>query len=253
MGKTFENQDLGGAVFRRVNLHHAVFDDVNLEKASIRNVNLANASIEDANIMGMTIFGFRIDELIEAELDRRDPERVELRMDDPYDPTGVRRVMDRLEQRRSVFRATLRSASSEQLCRRPAEDRWSAIEHTRHLVFAEDLYTNRWILRNDEPWTRLGLLPAFLAERVEYADVGSEPCDDIETVLSAWDAIHARTQAFLRAVTPEALRRDTSDIDFGQRTVGRVLQGMALHDLHHIRKAEAALLAAKTDKEGDRP
>jgi len=61
------------------------------------------------------------------------------------------------------------------------------------------------------------------------------------------------SEAPARAVTPEALRRDTSDIDFGQRTVGRVLQGMALHDLHHIRKAEAALLAAKTDKEGDRP
>ena len=251
MGKTFENQDLGGAVFRRVNLHHAEFNDVNLEKASIRNVNLANASIDDANIMGMTIFGFRIDELIEAELDRHDPERAQLRMDDPYDPTSVRRVMERLETIRNGFRATLRSAPPDHLCRRPAEDRWSALEHTRHLVFAEDLYTNRWILRNDEPWTRLGLLPAFLAERVAYTEVGSEPCDDIETVLSAWDAIHARTEAFVQAVTSEALRRDTSDIDFGQRTVGRVLQGMALHDLHHICKAEAALSVAKSDKEED--
>jgi hypothetical protein len=247
MGKTFENQDLGGAVFRRVNLHHAVFNDVNLEKASIRNVNLASASIEDANIMGMTIFGLRIDELINAELDRRDPERARLRMADPHDPTSVRRVIDRLEAVRNAFRAALRSALPDHLCKRPAEDRWSAIEHTRHLVFAEDLYTNRWILRNDEPWTRLGLVPAFLAERAAYADVGSEPCDDIETVLSAWDAIHARTHAFVQAVTPEALCRDTSDIDFGQGTVGGVLQGMALHDLHHIRQAESALSAAKSE------
>jgi hypothetical protein len=247
MGKTFENQDLSGAVFSCVNLRHAVFNDVNLEKASIRNVNLANASIEDANIMGMTVFGFRIDELIEAELDRRDPERAQLRMDDPYDPTSVRRVMEMLEQRRDVFRATLRSAPPDHLCKRPAKGRWSAIEHTRHLVFAEDLYTNRWILRNDEPWTRLGLLPAFLAKRAPFADVGSEPCDDIETVLSAWDAIHARTQEFVRTVTAAGLRRDTSDIDFGQGTVGGILQGMVVHDLHHIRKAEAALSAAKSE------
>jgi hypothetical protein len=35
--------------------------------------------------------------------------------------------------------------------------------------------------------------------------------------------------------------RDTSDVDFGQGTVGGVLQGMAWHDLHHSRRAEALI------------
>ena len=111
----------------------------------------------------------------------------------------------------------------------------------RHLLFAEDLYLNRWILRNDKPWNRMGLLPAFLAKDAAYADVGSQPRDDLEAILAAWDEVHVGTQAFLTDVTAEDLQRSTRDVDFGQGTVGQVLQGMALHDLHHIRQTEAII------------
>ncbi len=251
MGKTFENEDIRGTVFRRVNLHQAlfndvnlgqaVFQDVNLEGASICNANLVNFSIEDANIHGMTIFGFRIDELIEAELDRHDPERVRLRMKVIYDPQEVQRVLGHLEKVRADFRAALRSAGSDLVCRRPDEGQWSALENVRHLLFAEQLYTDRWILGNQEPWSQYGMLPEFLANNPAYAEVGSVPCDDLEAVLSAWEAVHARTLAFAETVTPEALRRDTSATDFGQGTVGAILQGLAQHDLQHIHQATRAL------------
>lgn len=241
MNETFENRDLAGAVFRNVNLYKAIFDDVNLGEATIRNANLRNVSIADANVQGLTIFGIRIDRLIEAELDRLDPERVRLRMADPHDPESVRAVMGRLDEVRSQFFAVLRDAEGRALTTRPAADKWSAIEHVRHLVFAEDLYLNRWMLRSNESWNRLGLLPAFLANDARYADVGSQATDDLEAILAAWHEIHAHTQAFVADLTPETLRCDTSDVDFGQGTVGRVLQGMALHDLHHIRRAEALI------------
>jgi uncharacterized damage-inducible protein DinB len=147
-------------------------------------------------------------------------------------------VMDHLDEVRRRFYDVLRAADLETLTARPAVDKWSALEQVRHLLFAEDLYLNRWILRNDEPWNPLGLLPDFLARHPGYAAVGSQASDDLEAILAAWQAIHARTQAFLADLTPEKLRRDTSDVDFGQGTVGRVLQGMAQHDLHHIRRAE---------------
>jgi len=258
MGKTFENEDIGGTVFRRVNLHqalfndvnlgHAVFQDVNLEGASICNANLVNFSIEDANIHGMTIFGIRIDELIEAEFDRHDPERVRLRMKDIYEPQEVQRVLRQLEEVRADFRAALRSAGADLVCRRPDEGQWSALENVRHLLFAEQLYTDRWLLGNYEPWSQYGMLPEFLANNPAYAEVGRQPCDDLEAVLSAWEAVHARTLAFAETVTPEALRRDTSGTDFGQGTVGAILQGLAQHDLQHIRQATGALeTAAKKD------
>lgn len=241
MADQFENQDMSGAVFHNVNLHKAAFDDVNLEGATIRNANLHGVSIADAYIAGMTIFGLRIDELIEAEFDRRDPERVALRMADVFDPGEVARVMARLAQVRAEFATLLRTTSRDVLTAHPAPERWSALEHVRHLVFAEDMYLNRWLLRNDQPWCLLGFLPPFLTDNPAFVDVGSEPTDDLDAVLAAWDAIDAGMKAFVVAVTPEILKRDTSDVDFGQGTVGHVLQGMAQHDLAHIRMAEAAL------------
>jgi hypothetical protein len=241
MSETFENRDMAGVVFHNVNLAGAVFDDVNLSGGRIHNANLTNFNIEDAYIKGLTVFGFRIDELIEAELDRRDPERVRLRMADCFDPECVRAVLSHLGEVRSGFAAFLRDADPALLSARPDPENWSVIENLRHLIFAEDLYLNRWLLQNNEPWCKLGLRPAFLADDPRYADVGSQPCEDIETLLATWEAIHARMMAFVATVSVEELHRDTSKLDFGQGTVGRVLQTLSRHDLEHIRQAEAAV------------
>ncbi len=251
MSERFENRDMAGTEFRHVNLHAATFADVNLQAATFDDVNLAdvrivnanlkNMVIDDANISGLTIFGVRVDQLIEAEFDRRDPERARLRMSDIFNPDEVRRVLAHLDEMRAGFYARLRATPPEKLIIRPGPDRWSALEHVRHLVFAEDMYLNRWLLRNDRPWCKLGFLPPFLEGNPAFADVGSEPTDDLETVLAAWDEIHAGMRTFVAAITPEVLKRDTSDVDFGQGRVGGVLQGMAQHDLVHIRMAETAL------------
>jgi hypothetical protein len=245
MAQKFENQDMAGTLFHNINLAEATFDDVNMAGTKIQNANLAGLSIDNANIADMTIFGIPVQPLIEEELDRRDPERAGLRMKDKHDPQEIAQALANLEQLRGDFRTLLRSASTEQLGRRPAEGTWSAIEHLRHLVFAEDLYLNRWILRNDQTWSKLGLLPDFLAGNPSFADVGNQPDDDLETILSVWDGLCGRAASFAHDATHEQLACDTSDIDFGQGTVGGVLQGMAMHDMHHIRAAKAAISAAK--------
>jgi uncharacterized protein YjbI with pentapeptide repeats len=244
MNQTFEHCDMGGSVFRDVNLGGATFEDVNLAGAMIRNANLEGMCIEDANINGLTVFGFRIDELIEAECDRRDPERARLEMRDLYDPEAVREVIARLEELRAAFRQRLRAADAELLAARPSADEWSALENVRHMLFAEDLYLNRFILQNEKPWNRLGLLPDFLLSCEGYVGVGGESSDDLETVLAAWDTVHADTQAFLADLTPEKLRSPARNLD-GElvKTVGQILQGLARHDLEHIRQAESALAA----------
>jgi hypothetical protein len=261
MAERFEERDLSGAVFHEVNLGQARFEDVNLAGAAFGNVNLAGAtvrnanlgglSIEDAYIGGLTVSGFRVDELIEAELDRRDPERIRLRMADPYDPACVRAVLLRLSEVRARFVAFLRATDPGLLVARPASEDWSALECLRHLVFAQDLYLNRWLLRNAQPWCPLGLLPAFLAHRADFAAVGSQPTDDLDAVLAAWEALHARTWQYVANLSPEELRRDTREIDFGQGDAAHVLQGLAPHDLVHIRQAEAAVAHARGAKGED--
>jgi hypothetical protein len=241
MSETFEKRDMAGAVFHNVNLEGAVFDDVNLAGARIHNANLGNFTIEDAYIQGLTIFGFHVDQLIEAELDRRDAERVRLRMADCFDPECVRAVLHHLGEVRAGFAAFLRGTDPAILAARPDPETWSAIENLRHLIFAEDLYLNRWLLQNNEPWCKQGMRPDFLSDNPQYAEVGSQPSKDIEALLASWEAIHTRMMAFVATVSAEELHRDTSKLDFGQGTVGKVLQTLSRHDLEHIRQAEAAV------------
>jgi uncharacterized damage-inducible protein DinB len=244
MSQTYEHCNMAGSVFRDVNLSGATFEDVNLAGATIRNANLEGLRIEDANIAGLTVFGFRVDELIEAECDRRDPERVRLKVRDLCDPEAVHEVMARLEELCAAFRQRLRATDAGLLAARPNADEWSALENVRHMLFAEDLYLNRLILRNDRPWNRLGLLPEFLQPREGYEDVGRESSDDLETVLAAWDAVHADMRAFLADLTPERLQSLARNLDGTPRgTVGEMLQVLARHDLEHIRQAEAVLAA----------
>ena len=181
----FEEVNLGEATFHNVNLAKAMFNDVNLGGATIRNANLGNLKIEDAYIGGLTVFGFDVNQLIEAECDRRDPERVRLRMADVYDLDCIREVLTRLDVVRASFTSFLRSLESGLLFTRPAAEEWSVMECLRHMLFAEDLYFNRWLLRNDQPWLSQGLLPAFLAGQPVYTRVGSQPLADLEVVLKA--------------------------------------------------------------------
>jgi len=224
-----------------VSLQGAAFDDVNMAEVTIHNANLHNMRIDGAYIVGLTIHGVRVDDLIEAELNRRDPERSRLQIQDCSNPDEVRAVMAHLDELRAAFRAMLRATPPSRLNCSPGPDRWTALEHVRHLASTEDLYLNRWILQNDKPPLRLGKLPPFMHGRPEYAVMESEPTEDLETVLAAWDKVHEGTQALVKSITSEVLRRDTSAVDSGQGTVGGNLRVLAAHDLEHIRMAETAL------------
>ncbi len=160
---------------------------------------------------------------------------------DPHDPAQIQRMIQRLDKIRSDLFQLLRSTAIEKLLVRPESKHWSALEHLRHLIFAEDLYINRWIFRNDTPFSALGHLPAFLRGRPGFEAVGTTPSSDLENVLGEWTRIHELTISFVTEATSADLKRNTSDIDFGQGNVGNILQGMAKHDLHHTLKIEEAI------------
>jgi len=160
---------------------------------------------------------------------------------DPHDPAQIRRMIQGLDGIRTDLFQLLRSTAIEKLTVRPESKRWSALEHLRHLVFAEDLYINRWILRNDTPFSALGHLPAFLRGRPGFEVVGTKPSSDLENILGEWTRIHELTISFVSEASSADLKGNTSDIDFGQGNVGHVLQGMGKHDFHHILKIEEAI------------
>ena len=166
-------------------------------------------------------------------------------LSDPHDLAQVKQAINELDAARGEFCAWLRSVSKQHLASRPAPKRWSAMEHVRHLLMAEETYTDLWIARNGRPLSEIGLPPSFLKDRAAYRHAGRTLCDDLEQVLAAWTDVHARTHQFLAGASPADLKQDTSDVDLGQGTVGNVLKTLVDHDVDHMAKARRAVAASE--------
>jgi hypothetical protein len=148
----FTRQDLAGSRFEQVDLTGARFRNVDLTHAVIRGALLVNVEI-DGLLQEVTVNGVDVVPLVEAELDRRYPDRAKMR---PADADGYRQAWDILERlwQQTVERAR---AMPPDLLHERVDDEWSFIETLRHLVMATDAWVSRAILGQPSPWDPLGL------------------------------------------------------------------------------------------------
>jgi len=162
----FDNQDLSGSRFRHVDLSGSTF----------RNIDLSGARLVDVDLVDVEISGWldnlRINEvdvvpLIEAELDRRHPDRVKMR---PTDAAGFREAWAILER---LWAGTVDRARRlpPELLHERVHDEWSFIETLRHLLFATDAWVLRAFLGRPSPYDALDL------PHTEMGDVPGVPCD----------------------------------------------------------------------------
>ena len=158
----FTHQNLSGARFEYVYLTGADFHGVDLTGARFRLVDLTRVTISgsalrDVDISGqidnVRINGVDVVPLVEAELDRRYPDRAKMR---PGDAAGYREAWDVLERLWQQTVARARRLDPELLHQR-VNGEWSFIETLRHLVFATDVWVNRAILGQPSPWDPLDL------------------------------------------------------------------------------------------------
>ena len=151
-GSRFEHVDLSGAELRAVDLTGARLRAVNLSGAVMRNVELAGVDIH-GEIGNLTINGVDIEPLVDAELDRRYPDRAKMR---PAGPAGFREAWDILER---LWGQTVERARRlpPELLHESVDGEWSFIETLRHLVFATDAWVRRAILGDPSPWDPLDL------------------------------------------------------------------------------------------------
>jgi uncharacterized damage-inducible protein DinB len=158
----FISQDLAGARFEDVYLTGARFHDVDLTGAAFRlvdmtGVRIRGAALVDVDISGLIsdlrINGIDVVPLVEAELNRRYPDRAKMR---PAGADGFREAWDILERlwQRTVERAR---AMPPDLLHERVDGEWSFIETLRHLVFATDAWVRRAILGEPSPWDPLDL------------------------------------------------------------------------------------------------
>jgi uncharacterized damage-inducible protein DinB len=120
--------------------------------AVLRGAELVDVTI-DGEVSNLVINGVDVAPLIEAELDRRDPERVKMR---PTDPDGFRDAWRIIEQRWDETVARARQLEPD-LLHASVEGEWSFIQTLRHLVFATDAWIRRALLGDPRPWHPLAL------------------------------------------------------------------------------------------------
>ena len=158
----FEAADLRASRFERVDLTEAEFRAVDLSRARLRGVDMtgivmSGVELVDAQISGeiqnLVINGVDVAPLIEAELDRRDPDRAKMR---PTDPAGFREAWDIVERLWDGTVARARGLSPE-LLHESVNGEFTFVETLRHLVFATDAWVRRAIVGDPSPWDPLDL------------------------------------------------------------------------------------------------
>jgi hypothetical protein len=151
-GSRFERADLTGSEFRACDLADARFRGADLSRVVMRGVELVDADIY-GEVVNLTINGVDVGPLIEAELDRRYPERAGMR---PTGPDGFRAAWDTVERLWDGTVARARRLDPALLHESVGEE-WSFTETLRHLVYATDAWVRRAILGDPSPWDPLDL------------------------------------------------------------------------------------------------
>lgn len=148
----FTGEDLRGARFEHVDLSGATFREAKLDRVLMRGMEVVDLDI-DGYIGKLVVNGVDVAPLVEAELDRRYPERPKMR---PTDPAGYREAWEIIER---LWAGTVERARGldPKLLHESVNDEFSFIETLRHLVFATDAWIRRAVLGEPAPWHPLGL------------------------------------------------------------------------------------------------
>jgi len=148
------SDELKGARIRGCDLSGAELRGVNFSNVTITDAWLFNTSISGM-IGGLTINGVAVAPLVEGELDRLHPERLELR---PVDVAGVLHAFDVVDALWAPTIERARRLPPAQLHVR-IDGEYSFVETLRHLVFATDSWLTRLVLRVPNAHHELAMPP----------------------------------------------------------------------------------------------
>jgi hypothetical protein len=206
-GSRFHEVDLSDSQFRRVDLRRALIHGAGMEGLVMRGVELVDVAIE-GEIENLTINGVDVTAYVEAELDRRDPDRPKMR---PTDPAGFREAWDVVERLWDGTVERARGFPPERL-HESVDGEWSFIETLRHLLFATDAWIRRGVLGDPAPWHPLDL------PWDEMPDTPGVPVDrdvrpSLDEVLVLRRDRMATVRALVDGLTEDLLASDTTPVE----------------------------------------
>jgi hypothetical protein len=187
----FVRADLTGAEFREATLSSARFVGVVMVDAEISGL------VQNLNVNGVDVVP-----LVEAELDRRHPERLLLRSADPDD---LRQAWANLEVSWTATVERIAALPPPVRHERVANE-WSAVETLRHMIFVTDSWFGRTIGNDPKPYAPFALPPGFV-EDAETMGIDVDATPSFTEVLAARTERIAAVRSYLEAVTPDELAR----------------------------------------------
>jgi hypothetical protein len=182
-------------------MSQATFREVVLVGTRMRGVLLFDADIDGA-VAGLTINGVEVAPLIDAELDRRYPERTKLR---PASAAGAREAWAVIEALWAPTLAKVRELTEADV-HRSVDGEWSFAETLRHLVFVSDAWFSHAVLGEERPFHPIAMPPSFIADAAPYGvDVAAKPT--FEEILAVRAQRAAKVRQFLAAVPTDEVNR----------------------------------------------
>jgi uncharacterized damage-inducible protein DinB len=205
----FHEQDLTGARFERVSLRDAQMKGVDLTGVRMRGVELVDVEIS-GELQNVVVNGVDIAPLVEAELNRRMPQRSKMR---PDDSDGFRQAWAILEQ---LWKGTVARAMAlpEAALHRNVNDEWSFIQTLRHLNFASAAWVDRMLRGTASPWHALDL-PWDEAPGWDGIPWDREARPSLDEVLTVRRERQAMVRHVLESLTDAQLAADVTRVEPG--------------------------------------
>lgn len=202
-GVRFTRSSMHRAAFEHLSLEGARFEDVLLEGATFREVDIVGARMDGVNLTGtaitgdvegVTVNGVEIAPLVEAELDRRHPERPLLRAAD------IETLREGWAWLEAAWAGTTDAAlrHPEASLRLHVDGEWSFLQTLRHLVFATDSWLGVAVLGRTG-YHPLGLAGSWLDPATCGLDTAADP--SVAEVLEARAASVALVRDWLDTAT----------------------------------------------------
>jgi hypothetical protein len=141
------------ARFDVADMRGARFTDCDLTGVTIRDGWLVNVSIS-GYLSNVTVNGVDVTDFVNAELDRRHPERVQFREGQTAD--DIRAIWDTIERLWAQADERAGRLSADALDQQVNEE-WSYAQTLRHLVFITDAWASRTVRDEEMPYHPLGL------------------------------------------------------------------------------------------------
>lgn len=207
MAEDFYRKDLSGSRFEEVDFSGAWFRNVYFQGVVMRGAWLQDLDIDGA-VDNVTVNGVDIGPLVEAELDRREPERVLMRA---HTADEFRAGWETLER---LWAGTVEHARTlpEELLHERVLDEWSFIETLRHLVFATDAWVLRVVLGEPTPYHPLGLLHTEEEGEVPGLTDDPDPRPSLDEMLAVRESRFVVVREVLASLTDERLDEMTEPV-----------------------------------------